>query len=77
MCRWGGWWGGGGRGGAPGCLQLARGSEDQPSTDLPQGDCLEGVAELIVKQYKEVKKADVFYIDNKKKVPYFDAEDEA
>lgn len=41
-----------------------------------QGDCLEGAAELIVKQWKEVKKADVYYIDNKKKAAYWpDAED--
>jgi density-regulated protein len=36
-----------------------------------QGDCLDGVAELIVKQFKEVKKADVYYIESKKKERYF------
>lgn len=46
---------------------------------LPQGDFLDQAAELIVKQWKEVKKSDVFYIDSKKKVPYWPeaAEEEA
>lgn len=44
----------------------------------PQGDFLDQAAELIVKQWKEVKKSDVYYIDSKKKVPYWpDAEEEA
>jgi density-regulated protein DRP1 len=44
-----------------------------------QGDFLDQAAELIVKQWKEVKKSDVFYIDSKKKVPYWPeaAEEEA
>lgn len=42
-----------------------------------QGDCLEGAAELIVKQWKEVKRSDVFYMDQKKKVPYWPDADDA
>lgn len=49
-----------------------------PPAQTPQGDFLDQAAELIVKQWKEVKKSDVYYIDSKKKVPYWpDAEDEA
>ena len=36
-----------------------------------QGDCLDGAAELIVKQYKEVKRSDIYYIESKKKERYF------
>ena len=43
-----------------------------------QGDCLDGAAELIVKQYKEVKRSDIYYIESKKKERYFeDAADDA
>lgn len=41
----------------------------------PQGDFLDQAAELIIKQFKEVKKGDVFYIESKKKTPYFDEEE--
>ena len=36
-----------------------------------QGDCLDGAAELIVKQFKQIRKVDVFFIDGKKKTAYF------
>lgn len=42
-----------------------------------QGDCLDQAAELIIKQFKDVKKADIYYIESKKKTPYFDEEDDA
>ena len=41
-----------------------------------QGDFLDQAAELIVKQYKEVQKGDVFYIDAKKKQRFFDVQGE-
>lgn len=44
-----------------------------------QGDVLDGVAELVVKTYgpkNGLEKKHVFYIDNKKKVPYFDDGDD-
>jgi hypothetical protein len=49
-----------------------------PPPACPQGDCLDGAAELIVKQYKEVKRSDIYYIESKKKERYFeDAADDA
>lgn len=41
-----------------------------------QGDFLEKAAELIIKQYKDkgIGKKDIYMIDNKKKVPFFDEE---
>lgn len=42
-----------------------------------QGDCLDGCAELIIKLYgKEngIDKKDIYYIDNKQKLAYFDEE---
>ena len=46
-----------------------------PPAHLPgglQGDCLDGAAELIVKQYKDVKRSDIYYIESKKKERYFE-----
>eukprot|EP00884_Botryococcus_braunii_P003284 jgi/Botrbrau1/12957/Bobra.154_2s0017.1 len=42
-----------------------------------QGDFLEKAADLIVKQYKDkgIVKKDIYMIDNKKKVPFYDEED--
>ncbi len=42
-----------------------------------QGDFLEKAADLIIKQYKDkgITKKDIYFIDNKKKVPFFDEED--
>jgi density-regulated protein len=42
-----------------------------------QGDFLEKAAELILKQFKDkgIEKKDIYMIDNKKKVPFFDDED--
>lgn len=39
-----------------------------------QGDFLDQAIELILKQYKDIKKRDIYYIDGKKKEPYFDEE---
>ena len=46
----------------------------------PQGDFLDQAAELILKQFKEVGRGDVYAMEGKKKVPCFDdgtQEDEA
>lgn len=41
-----------------------------------QGDFLDQAVELILKQFKSVKKGDIMMIEAKKKVPYFDDEDD-
>jgi density-regulated protein len=41
-----------------------------------QGDHLDAAVELILKQYKEVEKKYVYYVDNKKKIKYFDSDDD-
>jgi hypothetical protein len=52
-----------------------RGSPASLAASL-QGDFLDQAAELIVKQFKEVGKGDVYVIESKKKQRYFDEEDE-
>ncbi|KAL4452457.1 hypothetical protein ABPG75_008119 [Micractinium tetrahymenae] len=54
---------------------VVKNAEGKEHIDV-QGDFLDQAAELIVKQFKEVKKGDVFYIDSKKKTPYFGEEEE-
>lgn len=41
-----------------------------------QGDLLDKAAEFIVKQFKTVAKKDIYIVDGKKKVRYFDDEDD-
>lgn len=41
-----------------------------------QGDFLDQAVELILKQYKDIKKSDIYFIESKKKVPYFPEEHE-
>ena len=43
-----------------------------------QGDCLEPLAELIIKLYgesNEIAKKDIYYMEGKTKTPYFDEDD--
>ena len=43
-----------------------------------QGDCLDGLAELIIKQYGKangIEKKDIFFMDGKTKAAYFDEDD--
>ena len=47
-----------------------------PTSCLPQGDCLDPAVELILKQFKTIKKSNIAMIEGKKKVPYFDDEDD-
>lgn len=60
------------------CLPLGTPQPPPPWPPPPprlQGDFLDQAAELIIKQFKEVKKGDVYYIESKKKTPYFDEEE--
>jgi density-regulated protein len=41
-----------------------------------QGDHLDGAIEFILKQYKDVAKNDIWMIENKKKLKYFDDDDD-
>jgi hypothetical protein len=43
---------------------------------MVQGDFLDQAVEVILKQFKEVKKSDIYYIADKKKQPYFDEDGE-
>ena len=46
---------------------------------LPQGDWLDVMPDFILKSFGEKKgitKKDVYYVDNKKKVPFYDDEDD-
>lgn len=42
---------------------------------LLQGDFLDQAVELVLKTYKEVKKQDIYVIENKKRVKYFDKDE--
>lgn len=53
---------------------VVKNAEGKEHIDV-QGDFLDQAAELIIKQFKEVKKGDVYYIESKKKTPYFDEEE--
>lgn len=46
------------------------------SSILAQGDFVDPAVELILKQFKSVKKSDLALVENKKKSPYFDEEDD-
>lgn len=61
----------------PSACPLVRLNPRHPGPPPPrlQGDFLDQAAELIIKQFKEVKKGDVYYIESKKKTPYFDEEE--
>jgi len=54
---------------------VTKNGEGQAQIDV-QGDVLDQVAELIIKQYKEVKRSDIYYIEAKKKERYFDDDEE-
>lgn len=40
-----------------------------------QGDFVDPAVDLILKQFKSIKKSDLALVENKKKAPYFDEED--
>jgi density-regulated protein len=52
---------------------VTKNAEGKEQIDV-QGDVLDQMAELIVKQFKEVKRGDVYYIEGKKKERYFSDE---
>ncbi|EFN54758.1 hypothetical protein CHLNCDRAFT_134666 [Chlorella variabilis] len=52
---------------------VVKNAEGKEHIDV-QGDCLDQAAELIIKQYKEVTKQDIYYIESKKKERYYDDE---
>jgi density-regulated protein DRP1 len=49
---------------------VTKNAEGQGQIDV-QGDFLDQAVELILKQFKEVGKPNIFYLDGKKKEPYF------
>lgn len=54
---------------------MVKTAEGKEEIDV-QGDHLDAAVELILKQYKEVEKKYVYYVDNKKKIKYFDSDDD-
>ena len=53
---------------------VTKNAEGQGQIDV-QGDFLDQAAELILKQFKEVKRLDVYFLDGKTKTRYFDDEE--
>jgi density-regulated protein DRP1 len=54
---------------------VVKNAEGKEQIDV-QGDCVDGAVELILKLYgKDVKKSDIYHVENKKKERYFDEED--
>lgn len=49
---------------------IVKNAEGKEHIDV-QGDFLDQAAELILKQYKEVKKGDIYYLESKKKLPFY------
>ena len=60
---------------ASGCA-VVKTAEGKEQIDC-QGDFLDQAVELILKQFKQVKKKDVYYMEGKKKERYFDDDDDA
>ena len=54
---------------------VSKNAESKEQIDC-QGDFLDQAVEIILKQYKEVKKSDIYFIEAKKKQPYFPDEPE-
>mmetsp|Transcript_3258 Transcript_3258/g.6536 ORF Transcript_3258/g.6536 Transcript_3258/m.6536 type:complete len:156 (+) Transcript_3258:94-561(+) len=52
---------------------VTKNAENKEQIDC-QGDFLDQAVELILKQYKEVSKKDIYHVESKKKVPYFPEE---
>ncbi|PSC72312.1 translation machinery-associated 22 [Micractinium conductrix] len=53
---------------------VVKNAEGKEHIDV-QGDFLDQAVELILKQFKEVKKGDIYHIESKKKQRYFDEDD--
>lgn len=49
---------------------VTKNAENKEQIDC-QGDFLDQAVDLILKQYKEVSKKDIYKLESKKKVPYF------
>lgn len=54
---------------------VTKNAENKEQIDC-QGDFLDQAVDIILKQYKEVKKSDIYFIEAKKKQPYFPDEAE-
>lgn len=54
---------------------VTKNAESKEQIDC-QGDFLDQAVDIILKQYKEVKKSDIYFIEAKKKQPYFPDEAE-
>ena len=52
---------------------VTKNAENKEQIDC-QGDFVDQAVELILKQFKEVSKSDIYCIESKKKVPYFPEE---
>ena len=52
---------------------VTKNAENKEQIDC-QGDFLDQAVDLILKQYKDVSKKDIYHIESKKKVPYFPEE---
>ncbi len=53
---------------------VTKNAENKEQIDC-QGDFLDQAVDLILKQYKEVGKKDIYKLESKKKVPYFAGEE--
>ncbi|KFM27374.1 Density-regulated protein-like protein [Auxenochlorella protothecoides] len=53
---------------------IVKNAEGKEQIDI-QGDFVDPAVDLILKQFKSIKKSDLALVENKKKAPYFDEED--